>query len=65
MHSCTMGHLGHTTAQFTKPSHASLRIGKGFQGVMKKHGMKGMPASHGVTLTHRKMGGAGGSQVGA
>lgn len=37
-------------------------IGKGFQGVMKRHGMKGQPASHGTTLTHRKMGGTGGAQ---
>ena len=38
-------------------------IGKGFQGVMKRHGMKGQPASHGVTKTHRKMGATGGGQV--
>ena len=38
----------------------SCRIGKGFQGVMKRHGMKGQPASHGVTKTHRKMGATGG-----
>ncbi|EDV25572.1 uncharacterized protein TRIADDRAFT_3973, partial [Trichoplax adhaerens] len=37
-------------------------IGKGFQGVMKKHGMKGQPATHGVSLTHRKMGATGGGQ---
>ncbi len=37
-------------------------IGKGFQGVMKRHGMKGMPASHGVTKSHRKMGATGGGQ---
>lgn len=28
-------------------------IGKGFQGVMKRHGFAGMPASHGVSLSHR------------
>lgn len=39
------------------------RIGKGFQGVMKRHGMKGQPASHGVTKTHRKMGATGGGGV--
>lgn len=38
-------------------------IGKGFQGVMKRHGMKGQPASHGQTKTHRKMGATGGGQV--
>ncbi|XP_022108751.1 39S ribosomal protein L3, mitochondrial-like [Acanthaster planci] len=35
-------------------------IDKGFQGVMKRWGMKGQPASHGVTKTHRKMGATGG-----
>ncbi|KAL5021259.1 hypothetical protein ScPMuIL_000414 [Solemya velum] len=35
-------------------------IGHGFQGVVKRWGMKGMPASHGVTKSHRKMGGTGG-----
>lgn len=40
----------------------SKTIGKGFQGVMKRHGMKGQPASHGVTKTHRKMGATGGGQ---
>jgi len=32
----------------------------GFQGVMKRHGMKGLPATHGVTKSHRKMGSSGG-----
>ena len=32
---------------------------------MKRHGMKGQPASHGVTKTHRKMGATGGGQVSA
>ena len=41
----------------------SLRIGKGFQGVMKRHGMKGQPKSHGQTKTHRKMGATGGGGV--
>ena len=36
--------------------------GKGFAGGMKRHGFKGQPASHGVSLTHRSMGSAGGSQ---
>ena len=30
---------------------------------MKRHGMKGQPASHGQTKTHRKMGATGGGQV--
>lgn len=36
--------------------------GKGFAGVMKRHGMGGQPASHGQSLTHRTMGSAGGGQ---
>ena len=30
---------------------------------MKRHHMKGQPASHGVTKTHRKMGASGGGGV--
>ena len=41
----------------------TVRIGKGFQGVMKRHKMKGQRASHGVTKTHRKMGATGGGKV--
>jgi large subunit ribosomal protein L3 len=33
--------------------------GKGFQGAMKKHGFKGMPASHGVSKSHRALGSTG------
>ncbi len=35
------------------------RIGKGFQGVMKRWGFKGQPASHGQTKTHRRPGSLG------
>lgn len=35
--------------------------GKGFAGVMKRHGFKGGPATHGCTKAHRRMGGAGGA----
>jgi len=35
----------------------------GFQGVMKRWGMKGQPKSHGQSKTHRKMGASGGGQV--
>ncbi|ENN76192.1 hypothetical protein HUJ04_002338 [Dendroctonus ponderosae] len=40
-------------------------IDRGFQGVMKRHGFKGMPASHGVTKSHRRVGniGAGGEKA--
>ena len=34
-------------------------IGKGFQGVMKRWGFKGQPASHGQTKTHRRPGASG------
>ncbi|XP_020274208.1 50S ribosomal protein L3-2, chloroplastic-like isoform X3 [Asparagus officinalis] len=33
--------------------------GKGFQGGMKRWGFKGMPASHGTSLTHRNIGSTG------
>jgi len=39
------------------------RIDRGFQGVMKRWKMKGQPASHGQSKTHRKMGATGGGQV--
>jgi large subunit ribosomal protein L3 len=35
--------------------------GKGFQGVMKRHGFGGMPASHGTERKHRSAGGIGAS----
>jgi len=33
--------------------------GKGFQGAMKRHNFKGMPASHGVSKSHRALGSTG------
>uniref|UniRef100_UPI00358DE4E6 large ribosomal subunit protein uL3m isoform X2 n=1 Tax=Myxine glutinosa TaxID=7769 RepID=UPI00358DE4E6 len=38
-------------------------IGKGFQGVMKRWGFSGQPASHGHTKTHRRPGAIGTSGV--
>lgn len=40
-------------------------VDRGFQGVCKRWGFKGMPASHGVTKTHRRPGniGAGGQKA--
>jgi ribosomal protein L3 len=35
------------------------RIGKGFQGGMKRWGFKGLKASHGVSLSHRSLGSTG------
>ena len=37
-------------------------IGKGFAGVMKRHGFRGLGASHGVSLKHRSGGSTGNSQ---
>ncbi|XP_064611206.1 large ribosomal subunit protein uL3m-like [Liolophura sinensis] len=36
-------------------------IDHGFQGVIKRWGMKGMPKTHGTTKSHRKMGSAAGT----
>ncbi|PSR97844.1 50S ribosomal protein like [Actinidia chinensis var. chinensis] len=38
---------------------AGITRGKGFQGGMKRWGMKGMPASHGASLSHRSIGSTG------
>nr|XP_056713043.1 39S ribosomal protein L3, mitochondrial [Euleptes europaea] len=38
-------------------------IGKGFQGVMKRWGFKGQPATHGQTKTHRRPGAISNSKV--
>ena len=37
----------------------SRSSGKGFQGAMKRWGFAGLPASHGVSLTHRSIGSTG------
>jgi large subunit ribosomal protein L3 len=36
-----------------------VTIGKGFEGVMKRWGFRGQPASHGVSVTHRSLGSTG------
>lgn len=38
---------------------SGLNKGKGFQGGMKRHGFRGMPASHGVSKSHRSIGSTG------
>jgi large subunit ribosomal protein L3 len=38
---------------------AGISKGKGFQGAMKRWGFGGMPASHGVSLSHRALGSTG------
>jgi len=40
---------------------AGVSKGKGFQGVMKRHGFGGMPGSHGTERKHRSPGGIGAS----
>lgn len=39
------------------------RIGKGFQGVMKRYGFRGLKASHGTSVKHRSGGSIGQNQV--
>jgi hypothetical protein len=39
------------------------RIGKGFQGAMKRWNFKGLRASHGVSVSHRSAGSTGAHQV--
>ncbi len=41
---------------------AGITVGKGFAGGMKRHGFGGMPASHGVSVTHRAHGSTGNRQ---
>lgn len=41
---------------------AGISKGKGFQGAMKRHGFAGMPASHGVSKSHRALGSTGNCQ---
>jgi large subunit ribosomal protein L3 len=41
---------------------SALSIGKGFQGVMKRHNFGGLRASHGVSVSHRSHGSTGGRQ---
>ncbi len=55
-----------TVEQFTASNVGHVDVtgttkGKGFQGVMKRHGFGGMPASHGTERKHRGPGGIGAS----
>lgn len=50
-------------AHFVPGQHVDIvgtTVGKGFQGSMKRHGMRGKFATHGVSLVHRAMGSFGG-----
>ncbi|KAI0228402.1 hypothetical protein L0F63_006000 [Massospora cicadina] len=49
--------LGNTWTR-APPGEADPR-GKGFQGGMKRHGFAGLPASHGVSISHRSIGSTG------
>lgn len=49
-------------SHFLPGSYIDIRgktIDRGFQGVMKRHGFHGMPATHGVTKSHRRGGNIG------
>lgn len=51
-----------TAAHFVPGQHVdivALTKGKGFQGVMKRWGFKGQPATHGASLSHRSPGSIG------
>lgn len=52
-------HVVHTLLTF----HSVQRVGKGFQGGMKRHGFRGLRASHGVSISHRSLGSTGQHQV--
>ncbi|CAG8519767.1 8086_t:CDS:2 [Dentiscutata erythropus] len=59
--------IGHEikAAHFVPGQYVDLQapsIGKGFAGVMKRWGFKGMPASHGTSKTHRSAGSTGQNQ---
>ncbi|GAA5992403.1 hypothetical protein JCM11641_002735 [Rhodosporidiobolus odoratus] len=51
-----------SAAHFVPGQHVDVQapsIGKGFQGVMKRHGFGGLRASHGVSVSHRSHGSTG------
>ena len=48
-----------SSAEVTYVDVAGTTKGKGFQGVMKRHGFGGMPGSHGTERKHRTSGGIG------
>lgn len=54
-----------SAAHFTPGQYVDITgttLGKGFQGVMKRWGFGGQPASHGTSKAHRSAGGIGGCQ---
>lgn len=53
----TLSALHFVPGQFVDVTGTSM--GKGFQGVMKRHGFRGLRASHGVSISHRSAGSTG------
>jgi len=53
----TLSALHFVPGQFVDVTGTS--IGKGFQGGMKRHGFRGLRASHGVSISHRSLGSTG------
>jgi large subunit ribosomal protein L3 len=54
-----------TAAHFVSGQYVDVSatsIGKGFQGVMKRHNFRGLRASHGVSVSHRSSGSTGNCQ---
>ncbi|KAJ3092458.1 54S ribosomal protein L3 [Quaeritorhiza haematococci] len=59
---CLPSGVALTSAHFVAGQYVdcqSTSKGKGFAGVMKRHGFSGLPATHGVSLAHRSMGSTG------
>jgi large subunit ribosomal protein L3 len=50
---------GHYSPYVRLTQNVQHSVGKGFQGVMKRWGFKGLRASHGVSLSHRSGGSTG------
>ncbi|GAA5944745.1 mitochondrial 54S ribosomal protein uL3m MRPL9 [Sporobolomyces koalae] len=51
-----------SAAHFVPGQHIDVQapsIGKGFQGVMKRHGFRGLRATHGTSISHRSHGSTG------
>lgn len=51
-----------SAAHFVPGQHVDVQapsIGKGFQGVMKRHGFRGLRATHGTSISHRSHGSTG------
>jgi large subunit ribosomal protein L3 len=56
-------YVGLVSLNNAKVQRLLVRIGKGFQGVMKRWNFRGLRASHGVSKAHRSAGATGAHQV--